>query len=159
MSVTSLPAWLWQKRRREDRKEGEREVPPFYLGFFTKKTEPGLKLKQAKTRKSSAVSCSPSFSLFPVEGGHFVAQLCSTTKFGIVFFSLFFFFLIDWKFPSQAWTFSPAETTSSDERGERGKKVEQEGSPPPPHTHTLFTLFVNFMRLSNTLLMLVMPRQ
>ena len=44
------------------------------LCFFTKKTQLRLKLKQGKTRKSRAVSCSPSFSQFPVQGGHFVTQ-------------------------------------------------------------------------------------
>lgn len=44
------------------------------LSFFTKKTQLRLKLKQGKTRKSRAVSCSPSFSQFPVQGGHFVTQ-------------------------------------------------------------------------------------
>lgn len=51
-----------KKHRGEGRREGEREVPSdsslslsFSLCFFTKNTELGLKLKQGKTRKSSAV--------------------------------------------------------------------------------------------------------
>lgn len=60
----------------EVQREGERELPSdssLSLCFFTKKTELGLKLKQGKTRKSSAGSSSPSFSQFPVFGGHFVS--------------------------------------------------------------------------------------
>lgn len=67
-SSSAVP--ILQKREQEGG-EGEREVPSdsalsFSLCFFTKNTELGLKLKQGKTRKRSAVCCSPSFSQFPV---------------------------------------------------------------------------------------------
>lgn len=75
--------------------------------FFTKKTELGLKLKQGKTRKRSAVSCSPSFSQFPVEGGHFVTQLGG--EHNKLWHCFCFFSPTAREFHNQVWTFSPAE--------------------------------------------------
>lgn len=102
----------------------------FSFCFFTKKTKLGLKLKQHRTRKRSTASCSPSFSQFPVQGGHFVTwageehtKVCHC----------FCFFHSRGRGVSQSTLdFFLCKTTSLDRRGEGGKRAEktneQEGS-------------------------------